>query len=157
MTEWGINVNKRGQKIREPCQFFYNHPVRVEDIIKFVTQDRDEKQSEETILVRKWLADFDFCKKIGKELNLNELKELSKDIRYCFRKKGQKLLSAGLQDDRMYFILRGKVKLFLPQKEVATHFPHKKTTTLPDINLNNITTNIDESDDDVFMTQKTAK
>ena len=80
----------------------------------FVTQERDEKQTEETILVRKWLSEFDFCRKIGKDFNTNELKELSKDLRYKFIKKGRKLLSAGLQDDRFYFILRGKVKLFLP-------------------------------------------
>lgn len=57
----------------------------------------------------------------------------------------------------MYFILRGKVKLFLPQKDVATHYPDNKLSTLPNINLNNIKTTIDESDDDVFLTQKTNK
>ena len=24
MLEWGVNVNKKGEKVREPCQFFYN-------------------------------------------------------------------------------------------------------------------------------------
>jgi len=79
MLEWGVNVNKKGDKVREPCKFF-NEFQKVEDIIQFVTQHRDEKQSEETILVRKWLTEFDFCKKLGKELNQNELKELSKCI-----------------------------------------------------------------------------
>jgi hypothetical protein len=54
----------------------------------------------------------------------------------------------------MYFILRGKVKLFLPQNEVTTHYPPKRTT-LPDINYNQKST-IDEGEYDVFLTQKTS-
>jgi len=46
--------------------------------------------------LRKWLADLDFSKKIGMDLNVSELKELSKKIKYCFHKKGSKLLGAGL-------------------------------------------------------------
>ena len=115
IQEWGVNVNNKGSKVREPCQFFVNKYQRIEDVIKFVTQERSEKQPEETVMTRKWLTEMNFAKMIGKEFNQNEIKEISKEIRYCFRRKGQKLLQAGLKDDRLYFILRGKVKFMIPQ------------------------------------------
>jgi hypothetical protein len=54
----------------------------------------------------------------------------------------------------MYFILRGRVKLFLPQNEVATHYPPSRST-LPDIILN-LKKEIDEGENDGFLTQKTS-
>lgn len=54
---------------------------------------------------------------------------MTKDLKYAYRKKGEKLLTAGLKDDRMYFIIRGKVNLAIPRddsKIVVHRLPAKK-------------------------------
>ena len=54
---------------------------------------------------------------------------MTKDLKYAYRKKGEKLLTAGLKDDRMYFIIRGKVNLSIPRddsKIVVHRLPAKK-------------------------------
>jgi hypothetical protein len=38
-----------------------------------------------------------------------------------YKQKGEKLLAAGLKDDRMYFVLRGKLQAAVPLKEVIVH------------------------------------
>ena len=77
--------------------------------ISKIASDRDEKEVEETIKLRKMLTNIDIQGKIKCKLNTSELIELCRDVKYCFRKKGDLVCSEGEQDERMYLILRGKV------------------------------------------------
>ena len=36
ITEWGVDVNNKGEKARESCQFFKNNYQRVAEMIRFV-------------------------------------------------------------------------------------------------------------------------
>ena len=74
---------------------------------------RDEKEVEETIKLRKILTSIDIQAKLNCKLNTNELVELCRDVKYCFRKKGDLICAEGEQDERMYLILRGKVQISL--------------------------------------------
>lgn len=47
--------------------------------------------------------------------------ELCRHFRYSFKKKGQKICTAGDKDDTLYLILRGKIALGVPRKD----FPSK--------------------------------
>ena len=74
-----------------------------------VASNREEKEVEETIKLRKILTNIDIQGKIKCKLNNNELIELCRDMQYCFRKKGDLICAEGERDDRMYLILRGRV------------------------------------------------
>jgi hypothetical protein len=80
-------------------------------LITKIVSDRDEKEIEETIQLRKILTNIDIQGKIKCKLTTSELFELCRDVKYCFRKKGDLVCTEGEKDDRLYIILRGKVHL----------------------------------------------
>ena len=80
-------------------------------LIEKIVSDRNEKEVEETIKLRKILTNIDIQGKIKCRLNTAELVELCRDVKYCFRKKGDRVCTEGEKDDRMYLILRGRVHL----------------------------------------------
>ena len=67
-------------------------------------------------MMRKVFNSMDIKKYLNVKFTQAEMFELSKSIRYCFRKKGDKVCTAGEKDNRLYFILRGKVKMSLPKQ-----------------------------------------
>jgi hypothetical protein len=71
----------------------------------------EEKKQEDNFKLIKILTSIDFSKKVGHKLNSSELGELCKLLKYCFRKKGDKVCTAGEADGRFYILLRGKVML----------------------------------------------
>ena len=52
-------------------------------------------------------------------MNQAELTDLCKNTSYKFKKKGEKICLTGDKDDSMYIILRGKVLLSVPRKEMV--------------------------------------
>ena len=106
----GFDLSSGEAKKRRLTQnFFKNNSFDMNWQIEKIVSDRDEKEVEETIKLRKILLNIDLPGKIKCKLNTAELVELCRDVRYCFRKKGDRVCSEGEKDDRMYLILRGRV------------------------------------------------
>ena len=51
------------------------------------------------------------------ELTVSELSELNKCVNYGYRKKGEKICTAGHKDDSLFIILLGKVALSVPRQD----------------------------------------
>lgn len=65
--------------------------------------------------MRKVLQDLDFASIVGLDLNTNELIAFSLNTKSIFRRKGEKIFSAGDRDDKFYLIVRGKVAFSVPR------------------------------------------
>lgn len=51
------------------------------------------------------------------ELTVSEMSELNKCVTYGFRKKGEKICTAGIKDESLFIILLGKVALSVPRHD----------------------------------------
>jgi hypothetical protein len=100
-----------------------------------IVSDREEKEVEETIKLRKILTNIDLPGKIKCKLNTAELVELCRDVKYCFRRKGDRVCTEGEKDDRMYLILRGRAQLSVsrvPGKLLSSKSPGLKSKYKPE-------------------------
>ena len=116
----GYDFSTTGEprKRRLTCNLFKDSIEELKDLICKVTAPDSEKQVEETIMMRKVFHSMDIKRYLSVKFTQAEMFEFTKSIRYCFRKKGDKVCTAGEKDNRLYFILRGKVRMSLPKTTI---------------------------------------
>jgi len=94
------------------------------DLIQAVKRPIESKSERHLAGLKQMLISMEVFKKLQHPLTNEDISFLCKIVKYQYAPKGTKILKAGHKNDKLFYIMRGKVLLSLPNGEKICQDKH---------------------------------